>query len=187
MSVWRAGRILAVGGAAALGLVGLVAWEGRARAQGAEARMAVEGFDPRNLLTGHYAAIELLDQLPAGAPCPALSDDARGRSWIVLRPAGDRHRVAAAFPSRAEAQRFGRGLIVRGQVSCRGADAVIRTQLGVERFHASQAQAEAIEDALRTQSAEGEPAYAVLSIGEDGRARLKGLIVGGRRVDLDWF
>lgn len=30
-------------------------------------------------------------------------------------------------------------------------------------------------------------AYAVLSVGRDGRARLKGLIVAGKRTSLDWF
>lgn len=186
MSKRRAGAILAVGGAAAAALMTLVAWEGRARAEGAEVRMVMEAVDPRNLLTGHYAALQLRDPLPEGLPCPPLLEDANGRSWIVLRRAADRHTVAAAFPTRGEAERFGRGVVVRGRVVCQ-ADAVL-TDLGVERLHADQAQAEAIERTLRTRASEPEPAaYAVLSVGRDGRARLKGVIVNGRRIDLGWF
>lgn len=203
MSLWRAGRIAAVGGAAALGLIALVAWESHARENGTEVRMAMEAFDPRNLLTGHYAAIELRDELPDGSPCPPLAEpDRRGRVWIVLRRAGDRDRVAAGFATRAEAESLGVGVVVLGRVDCqspnaapasRGLPTVIRTDLGVERFHADQDEAEAIERALARGG--GRPvedgrlpaAFAVISVGDDGRARLKGVIVEGRRIDLDFF
>jgi hypothetical protein len=198
MSLWRAGRIAGVGLCAALGLVGLVAWEARARAEGEEVRLAVEAFDPRNLLTGHYAALEFVDRLPEGATCPRLArPDRRGRVWIVLRRAGGRHQPAAAFSTRQEAERFGGGAIVRGQVVCqspgagpvsRGLPGVVRTDLGVERFYADQKRAQAIEAALRkgagAPSEEAPAALAVLSIGRDGRVRLKGLIVDGRKIDL---
>jgi len=64
----------------------------------------------------------------------------------------------------------------------------ISLDLGVDRIHLDQAGAEALEAELRRVRPGGEPpGYAVLSIGRDGRARVKGLIVGKRRVDLDWF
>lgn len=203
MSAWRAARIAGVGGAAAIGLIALVAWESRAREQGTEVRMAMEAFDPRNLLTGHYAALQLTDRLPDGVPCPPRArPDRRGRAWIVLRRAGDRHRVAATFSTREAAERSGRGVVVRGRVDCLGRTAapasrslpsVVRTDLGVERFYAEQAEAEAIETALRgappwSVGADDPPAaFAVISVGRDGRARLKGVIVEGRRIDLDFF
>ncbi|MCB1982925.1 MAG: hypothetical protein KDF63_13740 [Rhodoferax sp.] len=64
----------------------------------------------------------------------------------------------------------------------------MRATLGPERFHITQDDAERIDGVLREQRP-GAPAraFAVMSIGADGRARLKGLIVDGRRFDLDWF
>lgn len=188
MSAWRAVRILAVGGAAAVGLLGLVTWEARARAQGTEVRLAMEAVDPRGLLSGHYAEIQLRDQLPEGASCPPDEEWGEGE-WVVLRPVGDRHRAEAAFAVRSDAARHGPGVVVRGRLECQDPGAVVRADLGVERFHADRTEAEAIEDALRAaRGTERTPeAYAVISVGRDGRARLKGVIVRGRRVDLDWF
>jgi hypothetical protein len=60
--------------------------------------------------------------------------------------------------------------------------------LGVERFHADQVRAEGVDKALRDQRP-GDPAraFAVVSVGRDGAARLKGIVLDGRRIDLDWF
>jgi hypothetical protein len=57
--------------------------------------------------------------------------------------------------------------------------------IGVSRFHIDQKRAEAMEKALRDRNAQ--PAYAVVSVGDDGKARLKGVIIGGQRADLTWF
>ncbi|MBX3486165.1 hypothetical protein, partial [Phenylobacterium sp.] len=60
--------------------------------------------------------------------------------------------------------------------------------LGVDRIHLDQKGAEAVEaDLRRVRPGSEPPGYAVLSIGRDGKARVKGLIVGKRRVDLAWW
>ena len=59
--------------------------------------------------------------------------------------------------------------------------------LGVHRLHIDQAQAEAIQKTLQIGRGEPAVARAVVSIGRDGKARLRGLIVGGKRFELDWF
>jgi hypothetical protein len=198
MSLWRAGRIAGVGLCAALGLVGLVAWEARARAEGEEVRLAVEAFDPRNLLTGHYAALEFVDRLPEGATCPRPARPTAAvvsGSFSVARAGGTSRRRPSPLARRRSGSEA--GAIVRGQVVCqspgagpvsRGLPGVVRTDLGVERFYADQKRAQAIEAALRkgagAPSEEAPAALAVLSIGRDGRARLKGLIVDGRKIDL---
>ena len=64
----------------------------------------------------------------------------------------------------------------------------IRLHLGVERFHVSQADAQRIERVLRAQNIDGAArAFAIVSIGRDGRARLKGLMIDGERLDLSWL
>jgi hypothetical protein len=65
---------------------------------------------------------------------------------------------------------------------------IVELDIGITRFHAGQAEAEAMERAMRARTP-GEPArdFAILSVGRDGRARLKGVEVNGRRIELDWF
>ncbi|MFN4177610.1 hypothetical protein [Phenylobacterium sp.] len=53
------------------------------------------------------------------------------------------------------------------------------------RFHAKQRQAEAMGKA-RLQAPAGE-SLAVVSVGLDGKARLKGAVIGGTRTALDGF
>ncbi|HEX2561553.1 GDYXXLXY domain-containing protein [Phenylobacterium sp.] len=175
-------------GAAALliaALVALVVYEGQARASGREVRLAMEAFDPRSLLTGHYAALQLADALPAGARCPDGGDE----GWIALRPEGSVHRLAGVAKTREGALKLG-PVAVRGTASCIGGGAEeaqrVVLDIGVDRLHADQTEAEALEAALRAGPDRPE-ALAVVSVGRDGRARLKGVIVGGRRTDLDWF
>jgi hypothetical protein len=50
-----------------------------------------------------------------------------------------------------------------------------------------QSDAMAMEQALRVQPRPDPPALAVLSVGRDGRARLKAVIIDQRRTDLRWF
>ncbi|HMO43310.1 MAG TPA: hypothetical protein PKB04_08305, partial [Phenylobacterium sp.] len=109
-----------------------------------------------------------------------------------------------AGATRGAAARHG-PVVVRGQATCRegflapprdeGEDAEARTpqqivtlDIGVSRFYADQAAAEAMEAALREAAAPGGvQAFALVSIGRDVRARLKGVEIDGERTELSWF
>ena len=193
-------RIAVAAGVLALGLVGLVAAEGAARAQGQEVRLAITGYDPRSLLTGHYVQFRWVDTVPAEQACvwKGRRLDARRVGWYALRREGDAHRLVAAAATREAALRAG-DLAVRGKASCLGVSWVrpdgkettspvtVTADIGVDRIHLEQDEAEALEKILQGRDGEPPPSWAVLSVGRDGKARLKGLIVGDRRVDLDWF
>ncbi|MDD3838078.1 MAG: GDYXXLXY domain-containing protein [Phenylobacterium sp.] len=175
-------RILVAGAGLALALVGLVVAEGQARARGQEVRLAMEAFDPRSLLTGHYAALQLVHALPEGVPCP----DGGDQGWLALTPNGPVHRLAGAAATREAALKLG-PVAVRGEASCLGGEPTrVALDIGIDRIHADQEEAQAIEAALRG-GPEAAEAVAIVSVGRDGRARLKGVIAGGRRTDLDWF
>ena len=79
---------------------------------------------------------------------------------------------------------------VRGRAWCEGAPAgeegLVRTALSVDRFHADQDEAEAIERAMRDREGP-QRVQAILSVGKDGVPRTRGLIVDGRRIELTWF
>jgi hypothetical protein len=114
-----------------------------------------------------------------------------------LSPDGNVHRISGASPTREEALSFG-PLAVKGTTSCNAAirtpegaivqPAVIRSDLGFDRFYIDQANAERIERVLREASGSGEATvFAIVNIGRDGRARLKGLNVNGEIIELNWL
>lgn len=185
-------RILAAAGVLALGLVGLVVREGLARAGGQEVVLAITGYDPRELLTGHYVQFQFRSEYPGGAACPPGHGGSVRRSgvWVALTRRGDHHEATGAAGSRADALKLGE-VAVRGDIDCLSRPAPETTwvvlNLGVDRLHADQTQAEAIQEVLRAPPGGEARGYAIVSVGADGRARLKGLTAGGRRVDLRWF
>jgi len=195
-------RILVVAALSILALVGLVVRESIERRDGAEVILRMEAVDPRALLTGHYVSVSLREALSPGVACPPGTDvsDTTGHSaeertaWIALARRGDHASVAGQTETRAEALRLA-PLAVRGGALCQAATApsgdepgrpgFVTLDVGVDRFHVSQSEAERIDTLLagRRTGEEG-PVSAIVSIGRDGRARLKGLVVEGRRLEL---
>lgn len=186
---WRIGLTGAVLAAA---LAGLVAWEGRARAEGREVALRMEGIDPRGLLTGAHVRLQLRESLRVGEACPPGTradgpDETVGRGWVALRRDGAEWRVAGMAFSRADASRLGE-VAVRGRASCfTAAGGFVDLDIGIARFHAAQDEAEAMERLLLPGRDAPSSAYALVSVGRDGRARLNGVRLEGRRVELDWF
>ena len=191
-------RILIVAGLCVVALIGLVVREGMARASGTEILLTTDVVDPRSLLSGHYVTIGLVEQLEDGAICPAAFDETTEPQWVAFEQVEDHHRAVGVAASRTEAEALS-PLVARGSASCdaalvaRGDESAtrpgfIRTSIGVSRFYADQEQAEAISSILRAQSRDDERrVLAIVSLGEDGRARLKGLVVDGERLELDWL
>lgn len=193
MKLGPAPRILAVAALCAVALIALVVSEGAARQGGQEAVLPIEAVDPRSLLSGHYVVINLTQRVEPGAHCPAAGD----WEWIALRREGDVHRLVGGAPSREEAQQVG-PLPVKGTFSCSepfvpadGAPSqpgAIFLDIGIDRFHINQTDAQRIDRVLREQPPrEGTRAFAIISVGRDGRARLKGLVVDGERLELNWL
>lgn len=198
LTPWR----IAAAAALLLGaLTALVVHEERLRASGREVLLASGSVDPRSLLSGHYAQLDIVETLPRGAPCPAGGAEARSflpdfglrgpppTGWIGLRRSGGHDVAVRMAPTRAEAL-AGADTAIRGRMRCipsfdaaRGGQ--VSLDIGISRFHADQAQAQALEAAAR-QAGPETPALAVVSVGSDGRARLKGVIVGGRRTEISW-
>jgi hypothetical protein len=184
----------------ALALVGFVVREGLARAAGQEVRLAVTGYDPRSLLTGHYVQFRLADTVAAEQACRRVGRrmEPRPGGWFAIRREPGSDRIVGSAPTRAEALRQGQ-IAVRGEAECYGVSWIapggretvsptfVSLGIGVDRLHIDQAEAEALAKALRGREGEIPASWAVVSVGRDGKARLKGLIVCDRRVDLDWF
>jgi len=187
-------RIVAASVVLTAALIGLVVREGVARDGGKEVLLEIDGYDPRSLLTGHYVRFQFRSEAPSGTPCPVLEDQA---AWVALSRAGAHHVLSGNGGDRDAALRRGE-VALRGHGRCETMPsrttvgegpptAVSIIDLGVDRLHVDQTQAQAIEKALLGRDGAPVEAHAVISAGRDGRARLKGLIVAGQRTDLDWF
>jgi hypothetical protein len=198
-------RILAVAMLAVVALVALAIWESYARAGGVEVILRMERVDPRALLSGHYVAIDTTEPLTVGQTCPPGSDvsdpapppgwsGSGPQLWIALARRGDHFSAVGASSDRAAAARLA-PLLVRGRAYCstpvpasgdvEGRPGALTLRLGIDRFYANQAEATRISGLVSPApgaDSTGEVA-AIVSIGRDGRARLKGLLVQGRRVE----
>lgn len=186
-------RILAVAGLCAAALVSLVIIEGFAREGGQEITLPMEAVDPRALLSGHYVQLNFTNRLEQNEVCPANS----GSEWVALRPQDDIYVAAGSAESRDEAERLG-PLPVKGTFTCSAPTPAqpdlaampgwLTLDLGVDRFHINQADAMRIERVLREQRpGEETRAFAILSVGRDGRARLRALLIADERFDLRWL
>lgn len=193
MKVNAAARILIVAGLCAASLIGLVVSEGAARQAGQEIVLPMAAVDPRELLSGHYVRIQITERLAPGEPCP--EQDA-SRDWLAFAPMGAVHTLVGAAPSREDAQQVG-PVPVKGAFTCSpgglnadgtpGAGAVW-IDLGIERFYINQTDALRIERAMREQQpGEETRVFVIVSAGRDGQARLKGVIVDGERLELNWL
>jgi len=206
-------RIVAVAVLLFVALTAMILREEQLRQSGREVLLSLETVDPRDLLSGHYAALSLEEPLDLGQPCPLhhwdpphpqhfpWSDQPPPDGWIALSRKGDHYVPTGFAKTKADAAKFGE-ILVRGGFYCVeiypiAQDGPSRTVpqatvlvIGVSRFHADQRQAEHIAASMPVfmpGRAPPAPAYAIVSIGADGRARLKGLQVAGQRLTLSWF
>jgi hypothetical protein len=190
-------RILAVAALCIAALIALVVRESAARASGTEMLLSMEAVDPRALLQGHYVTITLRETIGNEEPCPPTTASPAPDGWVALKPGeGGVYHVAGGSGVRAEAAQHG-PIVVHGGLSCEqpfgalgalvGQRRFVSLDLGINAFYIAQSEAQRIERVLSEQNV-GEEArvYAIVSAGQDGRARLKGLMIDGERLELSW-
>lgn len=186
-------------------LTGMLLHEEQMRRDGREVLLATDVVDPRDLLSGHYASLSLAEPLADGQACPPGSRDLAGggwfglrsnrQGWVALQRRGDHDVAVAMAETREGALKFG-AVAVRGVLTCRapiagsagfaGLPGQVTADIGVSRFHADQAMAQQVEAAVRSSKPGAKP-LAIISVGTDGKARLAGVLIGGKRVMLTWF
>lgn len=188
-------RIVIVAALCALGLVGLVARETLARDEGTEIALAMEAVDPRALLSGHYVIVALREQMAMGQACPGQFTASLEEPVVTLAPTGESIGGVALYSLLASGAEF---VTLRGYGTCMpetppsdgfpGAPGSVALDIGVDRFYINQSDAERIDRMLRAQTGgNAQRVYAIVSVGRDGRARLKGLMIDGERIELGWF
>jgi hypothetical protein len=193
-------RILAVAVLTVLALIGLVVHEQIARDAGTEIRMAMQPVDPQSLLSGAYVEVSPTESLPVGQPCPPGATEGpppptdlgqRPSHWLALARRGDTWSVAGVADTQAAAARFA-PLTARGDAYCIAlapdTPGSVTADLGVDRVSLSQAEATHVSELVARPVAQGGgTVQALISIGADGQARMKGLVVNGQRMELTWY
>lgn len=178
--------ILAAGAFLSVMIVGAVYVNASAVASGQEVIVRAQGFDPRSFLSGHYVMLSY-----------DFSSTASGTPDCVIRKGAPIWAGFAAQPGKMESTAptyaCSRNELPKGLLALKGkATGYGRIDFGIERFYAPQKDAERIEKALQRFNPDippdkQPPVYAVMSVGKDGQARLKALLLGEERIELSWL
>jgi uncharacterized membrane-anchored protein len=186
-------RLVLAGLVLSAALIAAVLIHVRAVAGGTEIVVAAHGFDPRSLLRGNYTELRFAISRAAKISPPTKSPSRQWQPrWVTIVPDETTDwRVNAITIERPSNTPVG-GKIVRADARFFSAsedgfaDADLR--YGIERVYAQQKEAEAISVVLAHARPEDETKVQVVaSLGTDGRLRLKGLIVEGKRQDFGWW
>jgi len=157
-------------GLAILDLVVFGAWIGRevvARKLGTEVRLPVTGFDPRDVLSGHYARFRLVADSEAGAVDPRYDAGAEARSYC-LEVRGDGLAHVVRLKTAAEAC----PLFITPVAHSFG-----RIDFGVDRFYIDERRRHEVD-----QIVPGEDTYLRARVFDHGRLHAVDLVVQGRSL-----
>jgi hypothetical protein len=198
----KSGKLAGVGAAMALLLVAAVAQRQITLAGAAELVMISEAVDPRELLAGHYAILNLQPQSLTMAPGASPALKVGRRAFVRLQPTGEKGGWTAAAltpgrPALEPQERFARVTIT--SVGDDGGQTTIWFSYGPDRIYLSQAEAEAVEKASRrmwiepSEGPEGtwtpatqKPVYAILAVTAAGDVWIKGVELDGERLEARW-
>jgi len=179
------------------------------RANGTEILMPVEGYDPRDVLLGHYANIRTPLQRLDAYTLAGTDDFSEGDAIFVTLETGP---DGLARPAALHREHPGTGIVAQGRVRYvapvtpgwrEGTDPEtgetqnvrdgpetlwIQARFNIERYYASRERAIALQNRLRQRGEDGETGVnLILSVPDDGALVIKGFEVDGeRRLDRLW-
>ena len=179
------------------------------RANGTEIRLPVEGYDPRDILLGHYANIRTaLQRLDAYALAGEDDFETGDTLFVTLETGPD----GLARPVALHHAHPGTGLVAQGRVQHvyeasrpwrqttdpqtgdmrnvqDGPEELwIQARFNIERYYASRERALSLQTRLRQRGEDGGIGVnLILAVPDDGRLVIKGFEIDGqRRLDSLW-
>lgn len=180
-------RLLLAGGVLSIGLIAAAAMHIAAVSSGTEVVIPAQAFDPRALLTGHYAQLRYaISQGEASIASSIVPKPTWQSVWVAIVPAESDWKVVSLSVEKPQDAPQG-GHLVRAEAKVRK-DSPADLRYGIERIYAQQHEAEDIDRAVRAIGASEDARLKVVaSLGSDGRLRVKGLMAGGKRTDFGWW
>lgn len=145
-----------------IALVGTAYLKNMQRTSGMEVTLPIEGFDPRDLLSGHYLTYSIA--YGVGSVCESGDGgyaSYSGKSAVCLKPTLGFY-PADSLPSDCT-------LLIRGECDAG------RFNAGIERFYMPEAYASSLDNKVREKQGS-----IVLSVDTDGNAVLKDLLIDGK-------
>lgn len=150
------------------------------RSAGTEIILDLEPIDPRDILAGYYVIIRTpLHQLDPGALGGSDTFEAGDDIFVVI----DGSEADGWRPLSIHPQRPGAGQYIYGKVERAWAEG-IRIRYNLERYYADEETAQALE---RRQLDNRDSMRLIVSLGDDGRALIRGLEIDGERHIDDLF
>jgi uncharacterized membrane-anchored protein len=146
-----------------------------------------QGYDPRDLLAGHYAELRTeLHRIPADRVAGEVH--AGDRVWVVIEPEGEGWQVVSAAKGKRPPVAGGQFALKADVIwsSQAGSGQELSVTYGIERWFAAQEDALEIERLARRTDDEA-MIDLIVAIGPDGQARLTGLEIGDRRQMFSWW
>jgi len=152
-------------------LAALTIWKANIRLHGAEIVLPVRGYDPRDLLSGHYLIYSvdygISDVCATGRDGSGADALSQTGMWLCLE--------GVRFASLIEPEQCG----VRLSGRCEGG----AFTAGIERFYVPQEKAAKLESLIQ-----GKSASILINVSEQGEPQVKDLLIDGvswRSLDLD--
>lgn len=204
----KTGKLAIVGAVMAAVLLGAAGQRALTLQNAREVLMISEAVDPRALLVGHYAILNLT---PQNLEISAADMDAYKpgmRVFVRLTPDAEKGRWTVAALSRTRPTASGQDLIVRAKVrGVYGAGdeaqkrATVDFTYGPDRIYLSQEEATAVEKATRRMWVEPappgpdgatapapvqKPVYAILAVTPAGDVWITGVELDGERLEARW-
>lgn len=152
---------------------------------GREIALQVIPIDPRDVFRGEYVILGYdISQLqtPPDADARAEQKFARGQAvFVTLQPNADGNWTSKALSSTYPADVAASDVVLRGTVRSRFArtaegDTAVAIRYGIESYFVPEGTGKALEDSVREKKIQ-----ALVAVGSDGTAALKGLVIGGER------
>lgn len=153
---------------------------------GREIALQVIPIDPRDVFRGEYVILGYnISQIDLKADAKDGSDDkfARGNTvYVTLHQDADGAWTSKALSAGYPADVAASDVVIKGTVrtqfrrNAEGDDAVVAIRYGIESYFVPEGTGKALEDSVREKKIQ-----ALVAIGSDGTAALKGLVIGGER------
>lgn len=152
---------------------------------GREITLAARPLDPRDIFRGDYVTlgfdISSIHQTSGGKDVASKGIERGAAVYVTLSPDAEAGWKAASVSGSYPSEVKQGDVVLKGRVqnvwsSDNAADSNVNVRYGIEYYFVPEGEGKQIEDKVRERKTE-----AIVAVGDDGTAALKGLVVDGKR------